>query len=49
MLSEFHHNFLHFRYDYYYREAYYDDLTSHESSLDVESDSYDPDYVHHHH
>ncbi|UMM23848.1 hypothetical protein L5515_004359 [Caenorhabditis briggsae] len=36
-------------YEYYFREAYYDDLTSHETSLDLDSDSYDPDYVHHHH
>lgn len=36
-------------YDYYYKEAYYDDLTSHETSLDFDSSSYDPDYLHHHH
>ncbi|CAI4229070.1 unnamed protein product [Auanema sp. JU1783] len=35
-------------YEYYYKEAYYDDLTSLETSQDFDSDSYDPDYVHHH-
>ncbi|EPB72480.1 hypothetical protein ANCCEY_08421 [Ancylostoma ceylanicum] len=37
------------RYEYYYKEAYYDDMGSLETSLDPHSDSYDPDYVHHHH
>ncbi|CAD6188372.1 unnamed protein product [Caenorhabditis auriculariae] len=36
-------------YDYYYKEAYYDDISSHETSLDLDSDTYDPDYAHHHH
>ncbi|EPB65883.1 hypothetical protein ANCCEY_15039, partial [Ancylostoma ceylanicum] len=36
-------------YEYYYKEAYYDDMGSLETSLDPHSDSYDPDYVHHHH
>ncbi|KHJ96061.1 hypothetical protein OESDEN_03980 [Oesophagostomum dentatum] len=36
-------------YEYYYKEAYFDDMSSMEASLDPHADSYDPDYVHHHH
>lgn len=36
-------------FEYYYKEAYYDDMSSLETSLDPHSNSYDPDYLHHHH
>ncbi|ETN69380.1 deoxynucleoside kinase [Necator americanus] len=36
-------------YEYYYKEACYDDMASMETSLDPHSYSYDPDYLHHHH
>ncbi|KAK6029507.1 deoxynucleoside kinase [Ostertagia ostertagi] len=36
-------------FEYYYKELYFDGMSSMETSLDPYSDSYDPDYVHHHH
>ncbi|VDM63762.1 unnamed protein product [Angiostrongylus costaricensis] len=35
-------------YEYYYKEAYYDDIGSLETSLDAHSLFYNPDYLHHH-
>ncbi|TKR64984.1 hypothetical protein L596_025449 [Steinernema carpocapsae] len=36
-------------YEYYFKEAYYEDMASMESGLDPWALSYDPDYVHAHH
>ncbi|KAK5986251.1 hypothetical protein GCK32_020944 [Trichostrongylus colubriformis] len=36
-------------FEYYYKEAFYDDNYSLETSLDPHDDSYNPDYLHHHH
>ncbi|KAK6043991.1 hypothetical protein COOONC_13766 [Cooperia oncophora] len=36
-------------FEYYYKELYYDAMRSMETSLDPHSDSYDPEYLHHHH